>query len=336
MATEVGYKTAKMVGSQTKCPLVSVVIPAKDEEASIRPLYEGVRRVFDASSRYSLELIFVNDGSIDGTQRVIEELNLGDVRVKGIELKRNFGQSPALAAGLERAAGEIIITMDADLQNDPADIPLFLQKIEEGYDIVSGWRKDRKDKFITRRVPSVIANRLIASLTGVRLHDYGCALKAYRRHVLQGLRLYGDMHRFLPVYASMQGARITEIVTNHYPRKFGSSKYGLSRVFKVILDLVTIQFFQRFLSNPMRIFGGVGALFFVAGLSAAAYLSYIKLILGAEIGSRPLLLLAVLFIVVGIQLVGLGILGELLSRIYFESRDRRPYAVKKLVGRFLE
>lgn len=313
------------------CPLVSIIIPAKDEECCIKPLYEGVRDVFNAVSNYSFEVIFVNDGSLDGTQREIEELNRTDPRVKGIELQRNFGQSPALAAGLDIARGEIIITMDADLQNDPADIPLFLQKIEEGHDIVSGWRRDRKDKLITRKIPSVIANRLIARLTNVRLHDYGCSLKAYRRSALEGVRLYGDMHRFLPIYASMQSARIAEIEVRHHPRRFGESKYGLSRIFKVVLDLVTLQFFLKFLTKPMRIFGGFGMLFFSLGVAVAGYLSYLKLFEGASLSDRPLLLLGVLLIVVGIQLIGLGILGEFLSRIYFESQGRRPYAIRKIV-----
>ena len=313
------------------CPLVSIVIPAKDEERCIKPLYEGVRNIFNTASDYSFEIIFINDGSLDGTEREIEELNRMDPRVKGIELLRNFGQSPALAAGLDIARGEIIITMDADLQNDPADIPLFLRKIEEGHDIVSGWRRDRKDTLVTRRIPSIIANRLIARLTNVRLHDYGCSLKAYRRSVLEGVKLYGDMHRFLPIYASMQSARIAEIEVRHHPRKFGQSKYGLSRVFKVILDLVTLQFFLKFLTKPMRVFGGFGALFFSLGVLVAGRLSYQKIFFGATLSDRPLLLLGVLLIVVGIQLIGLGILGEFLSRIYFESKGRRPYAIRKIV-----
>jgi glycosyltransferase involved in cell wall biosynthesis len=309
---------------------LSIIVPAKDEGEALFALYKKVRDELEPLNR-SFELILINDGSTDNTQEIIEMLHGLDARVKGVELRRNFGQTAATGAGIDVAQGEIIITMDGDLQNDPADIGRLLGKIDEGYDIVSGWRKERKDKFVTRRVPSKVANWLISRLTGVHLHDYGCALKAYRREVLEDLRLYGDMHRFLPIYSSMGGAKIAEIAVNHYPRISGRSKYGLDRVFKVILDLLTIQFFLRFLTKPMRIFGSFGVLFFGAGSVLALYLTYLKVLFGESIGDRPLLLLSVLLLLVGIQLIGLGILGELISRVYFESQGKRPYSVRKIL-----
>mgnify|MGYP001606481885 FL=1 len=222
--------------------------------------------------------------------------------------------------------------MDADLQNDPKDIPRLLAKIDEGYDVVSGWRKDRKDKLITRRIPSIIANYCLAHLAKTPIHDLGCALKAYRRDILEGINIYGDMHRYLPIYARMRGAKIAEIVVTHHRRKFGKSKYGLSRVFKVVVDIFTIQFFAHFLTKPMRIFGTTGIVLAIIGTIMATYLALTKLIYGLQIGNRPLLNFSVLFILVGVQLVGLGILGELLSRNYFESQGRKTYSIKKLLS----
>ncbi|MBI4128938.1 MAG: glycosyltransferase family 2 protein [Parcubacteria group bacterium] len=312
-------------------PELSLVIPVKDEEESLPILHERIRRsCTEVTENY--EVIFVNDGSTDNTQHVIEDIHAKDPRVRGIELRKNFGQTAAMAAGFDHARGEIIITMDADLQNDPADIPRLLEKMGEGYDIVSGWRKDRKDKFITRRIPSQVANALISRLTKVRLHDYGCSLKAYRKDALAGVRLYGEMHRFIPIFSSIKGAKIAEIEVNHFSRKFGTSKYGLSRVFKVILDLIIVHFFLRFLTNPIRFFGVFGILFMLAGSGISAYLTFLKFAYGARIGDRPLLLLGVLFILVGIQITALGILGELLSRIYFESQNKQTYAIRKIVG----
>jgi len=311
---------------------LSAVIPEKDEAESLPKLYENISETLTKAGVASFEIIFINDGSRDNSQDIIEELHKKDNRVKGIELRKNFGQTAALAAGLEYAKGELIVTMDADLQNDPADIPRMIEKLNEGYDVVSGWRKDRKDKLITRRIPSMIANRLVAKVTGVHLNDYGCALKIYRQEALKDFELYGDMHRFLPIFASMNnGVKITELVVNHHARRFGKSKYGLSRTIKVILDLITIQFFQRFLKYPMRIFGSVGILFLGVGILVGFYLSYVKIMLGESIGSRPLLLFAVLLVLAGIQLIGLGILAEILARIYFDTGKKRPYAIKKVI-----
>ena len=311
---------------------LSAVIPEKDEAESLPKLYEKINETLTKAGIASFEIIFINDGSRDNSQKIIEALHKKDNRVKGIELRKNFGQTAALAAGLEYAKGELIVTMDADLQNDPADIPRMIEKLNEGYDVVSGWRKDRKDKLITRRIPSMIANRLVAKVTGVHLNDYGCALKIYRQEALKDFELYGDMHRFLPIFASMNnGVKITELVVNHHARRFGKSKYGLSRTIKVILDLITIQFFQRFLKYPMRIFGSVGILFLGVGILVGFYLSYVKIMLGESIGSRPLLLFAVLLVLAGIQLIGLGILAEILARIYFDTGKKRPYAIKKVI-----
>ena len=311
---------------------LSAVIPEKDEAESLPKLYENISETLTKAGVASFEIIFINDGSRDNSQDIIEELHKKDNRVKGIELRKNFGQTAALAAGLEYAKGELIVTMDADLQNDPADIPRMIEKLDEGYDIVSGWRKDRKDKLITRRIPSMIANRLVAKASGVHLNDYGCALKIYRREALEDFELYGDMHRFLPIFASMNnGVKIAELVVNHHARQFGTSKYGLSRTIKVILDLITIQFFQRFLKYPMRVFGSVGMLFLGIGTLVGLYLSYIKIVFGESIGGRPLLLFAVMLFLTGVQLIGLGILGEILARIYFDAGKKRPYAIKKVI-----
>lgn len=311
-------------------PEISIVIPVKDEEESLPILYEKIIQALCPITEH-FEIIVTNDGSVDGTQKVLEELHTKDARLKIIELQKNFGQTSALAAGIDKAKGSIVITMDADLQNDPADIPKLLEKIEKGYDIVSGWRKNRKDKWLTRRVPSMIANKLIAKITNVPIHDLGCALKAYRHEVLENVRLYGDMHRYLPIYSSMNGAKVAEIVVRHHFRQFGKAHYGLSRTFKVILDLITIQFFQRFLTKPMRAFGLVGALLCITGVIVGIYLTYVKIIQGLNIGDRPLLLLAVMLVMVGIQLIGLGILGEMMTRVYFESKNKSTYTVKKVI-----
>ncbi|OHA84329.1 MAG: glycosyl transferase [Candidatus Yonathbacteria bacterium RIFOXYC1_FULL_52_10] len=310
---------------------LSVIIPAKDEGESLEELYGALTRTLERMGR-SYEIIFVNDGSTDNTQQVIERLHERDARVVGIEFRKNFGQTPALAAGIDHATGAIIIVLDADLQNDPYDIPLLVAKIDEGYDIVSGWRKDRKDTMVTRRIPSLIANYLLNSASKTPVHDLGCALKAYRREVLEGVRLYGDMHRYLPIYAGMNGARIAEIVVNHRPRIFGKSKYGLSRIFKVIIDMVTIQFWANFLTKPMRFFGMLGLTLGAAGILAGIYLTYIKIAHGAAIGDRPLLIFAVLSMLAGLQIVGLGILGEMLSRSYFEAQGRKTYSIRKIVA----
>ncbi len=307
---------------------LSIVIPVYNEEESLPRFHQELSQVLDKLEEKS-EIIYINDGSRDRSQEILTKIKEEDPRVTVIEFRRNFGQTAAMSAGFDRAQGEVIITLDADLQNDPRDIPLFLQKINEGYDLVSGWRKKRQDTFLTRKIPSRIANGLISRLTGVSLHDYGCSLKAYRREVIKNIRLYGDMHRFIPALASLVGARITEIEVRHHPRRFGRSKYGLSRTIKVILDLITLFFLLRFLTKPMRFFGSLGLLALISGFILGLYLSLLKIISGASIGGRPLLLLAVLLIVSGIQLVALGLLGELLARIYFESQAKPIYNVRE-------
>jgi len=251
--------------------------------------------------------------------------------LKVIRLRRNFGQAAAFAAGFDRAGGRVIVTMDADLQNDPADIPKLLDKIDEGYDIVSGWRVHRQDTFLSRRVPSSVANWLISSITGIRLHDYGCSLKAYRGEVVQNVQLYGELHRFIPALASWMGVRVGEIPVSHHPRRFGKSKYDLSRTVRVLLDLLTVKFLLSYSTRPMHIFGLMGTMFFAVGTIIAAYLSCIRLFLGSPIANRPLLLLAILLIFVGVQLLTMGLLGELTIRIYHEAQGKKIYMIREML-----
>jgi glycosyltransferase involved in cell wall biosynthesis len=310
---------------------VSIVIPVYNEEESISPLYKAIKDVMEDTGR-DYEIIFVDDGSRDGTFSVLADLQRKDSKVVVIGFRRNFGQTAAMAAGFDYAEGDVIITMDADLQNDPCDIPKLLEAIKE-YDVVSGWRKDRKDKFFSRRLPSVIANWLISKVTGVYLHDYGCTLKAYRKEVIKNIRLYGEMHRFIPAIADWFGASITEVETTHHPRRFGKSKYGISRTVRVLLDLITVKFLQSFSTRPIHAFGPAGLMLGGIGFLIALYLSYEKIALGLSIGGRPLLLLAVLLIILGVQLVVMGLLGEMLARIYHESQGKKIYVVKRVLGR---
>ena len=248
-----------------------------------------------------------------------------------VVLRRNFGQSPALTAGFDHARGQIIVSMDGDLQNDPHDIPHMIASLEEGYDLVSGWRKKRHDPFFSKRLPSLIANWLISRATGIKLHDYGCTLKAYRGDVARDIFLYGELHRFIPVFASLYGAHITEKVVTHHPRKKGKSKYGIGRTYRVLLDLLLMVFFQKFASRPLQFFGLNGGLLFVIGFVIEAYLTWVKLGRGEDIGGRPLLLLGALLIITGIVLAGLGLLGELVVRTYYESSGKRGYAVREVL-----
>jgi len=309
---------------------ISLVIPVYNEKENLFPLYEEIKEaVRPLKDEY--EIIFVNDGSKDGSDDILNKIAYSDEKVRVIHLRRNFGQTAALAAGFEFAEGEVIITMDADLQNDPNDIPRLLNKIKEGYDIVSGWRKDRKDPYFTRVIPSQIANWLISTITGVKLHDYGCTLKAYDSKVAKQLHLYGEMHRFLPALASWMGVQIAEIPVNHRPRRYGKSKYGISRTFKVLLDLLVVEFLLKYSTRPIRIFGGAGLLSFLMGFAAAFYLSVLKLVYHQRIGHRPLLLLAFLLIILGVQLISMGILGEFMTRIYFEAQGKKPYMIREVV-----
>jgi glycosyltransferase involved in cell wall biosynthesis len=305
---------------------VSIVIPLYNEEESIPHLYGSLKSAMDAEGK-AYELIFVDDGSTDSTLRLIKELVEKDGKVVPLSFRRNFGQTAAFAAGFDHAKGDVIVTMDGDLQNDPKDIPKLLSLIGK-YDIVSGWRKNRKDKFITRRIPSMIANKLISKVTGVKLHDYGCSLKAYKADVVKHINLYGEMHRFIPAVASWYGVNITEIETTHHARKYGTSKYGIGRITRVILDLITVKFLQSFSTKPLQAFGPWGLLSCASGMAISLYLSIIK-ILGHNIGGRPLLLLGILLIIVGIQLIGMGLLGELLVRIYHEGQNKPIYFLRK-------
>ncbi len=310
---------------------VSVVIPVYEEEESLPLLYGSLKPVLEATGR-DYEIVFVDDGSKDGSMRVLEDIQSKDERVVVVSFRRNFGQTPAMAAGFEYATKDVIITMDADMQNDPADIPVLLERIKD-CDVVSGWRKNRQDKFLSRKLPSKMANWLISRVTGVHLHDYGCTLKAYRKEVIKNVRLYGEMHRFIPAIASWVGASIEEVETNHHPRRFGTSKYGISRTIRVVLDLITVKFLQSFSTRPIHAFGPIGLILGAVGFLISLYLSFEKLVLGYDIGGRPLLLLAVLLLILGVQLVFMGLLGEMLARVYHESQDKPIFTIKKVLGK---
>ena len=309
---------------------LSVVIPVYNEEENIQLLHAKLKEALVILDN-EYEILFVDDGSTDRTLSILEEIQAGDKHVIVLSLRRNFGQTAAFAAGFDFARGDVIVTMDGDLQNDPADIPKLLERIKD-HDLVSGWRKKRKDPFFTRRLPSIMANWLISKVTGVKLHDYGCSLKAYRRDVIKNLKLYGEMHRFIPAVASWYGVRVAEVETTHHPRMHGKSKYGISRTIKVVLDLITVKFLQSFSTKPIQFFGPVGVLSGFLGFSVLLYLTIDKLLFGQDIGGRPLLLLGALLVIVGIQLIGMGLLGEMLVRVYHESQRKPIYVIKKILG----
>ena len=308
-------------------PDVSIVIPVYDERESLPELAARLRAVKDELP--PSEVILVDDGSTDGTTQALEALHREDPWFQVVRLTRNFGQTPALSAGFEHARGRVIVTMDADLQNDPGDIRRLLEKMDEGYDVVSGWRVDRKDKYWSRRVPSIAANKLISWISKVPLHDYGCTLKAYRRDVVDELELYGDAHRFLPALAAVVGDRVAEIPVAHHARVHGKSKYGISRVSKVFLDLIALPFMLRFFNRPIRFFGGLGLIFGAAGTAALGYLAYQRLALHHSIGTRPLLFAGVLAVLMSVQFISLGLIGELVIRSYYAARGRRAYHVRR-------
>ncbi|MGK7946253.1 MAG: glycosyltransferase family 2 protein, partial [Microcystaceae cyanobacterium] len=294
-----------------------------------------VEKVAEVLKDYSLsyEIICVDDGSQDGSTELLRQMASQRQDLVAVIFRRNYGQTPAMAAGFQSAQGDIIVTLDGDLQNDPIDIPILINKLEEGYDLVSGWRKNRQDATLTRLIPSKIANWLIGLVTGVKIHDYGCSLKAYRREVLSDMNLYGELHRFLPALAYIEGAKITEIPVGHHARQYGQSKYGLGRTFRVLMDLLTIFFLKKFLTRPMHIFGLAGFTLLSIGLLMGGYLTFLKLVLGASIGHRPLLLLAVLLILTSIQLLSVGLLAELIMRTYHESQQRPIYRIREIVRR---
>lgn len=309
---------------------LSVVAPVFNEEESLGHLHGRISEALEGVDAEA-EIILVNDGSTDRTEEVLEELAARDERVVAVHLRRNFGQSAAMAAGFDQARGEVVVAMDADLQNDPNDIPRLLEKLDEGYDVVSGWRKDRKDKWLTRRLPSNVANWFISTITGVHLHDYGCSLKAYRREVLQDIRLYGDMHRFIPALAHWAGGSIAEIPVTHHARQFGTSKYGLGRIFRVVLDLITVKFLMSYSTKPIQVFGVPGLIAGVLGVAIGIYLLIVKFHGHKDIGGRPLLMVGILLIFMAGQFITLGLLAELQARTYYESSGRPIYALRRVV-----
>jgi len=309
---------------------LSILIPVFDEVENLTPLAEGVRK---ALSGLDYEMILVDDGSTDGsTAKLAEMAEAEPQHTRVIELRRNFGQTAAIAAGIDHAAGEIIVMLDADLQNDPADIPMLIDKLEEGYDVVSGWRVDRQDSFLKRRLPSMIANWLISRVTGVRLHDYGCTLKAYRREVFEGFRLYGEMHRFIPALASSVGAKIAELPVRHHPRRAGKTKYGLGRTLKVILDLFTVKFLISYAVKPIYLFGGAGLMLIVPSLGVLLFLTARRLLLGIEVLTSPLFQTSTMLLILGFQSILMGFIAELLVRTYHESQAKPTYSIRQTIN----
>jgi glycosyltransferase involved in cell wall biosynthesis len=310
-------------------PELSVVIPVLNESPNIKRLYDELTTTLVRAGR-SYEIIVIDDGSTDDTFAQLESLQSRDPHLRVIRFRRNFGQTAAFAAGFSFARGRLVVTADGDRQNDPADIPRLVAEIDKGFDIVCGWRRDRKDTFITRRIPSVLANKLISWATGVELHDYGCSLKVFRAEVVKPLRLYGEMHRFLPAIASEMGVRIQEVVVNHRPRTAGASKYGLSRTIRVVLDLLTVKFLLSYSTKPLQIFGLMGLAAGALGVIITGYLGYVRLIARQGIADRPLLLLGMMLLFIGVQLLTFGLLAELLTRTYYESQNKPVYAIREI------
>ena len=308
--------------------LISIIIPVFNESESIGYLLDEVLCVMH-SNKLLFEIVVVNDGSQDNTSNVLDELTNKIKELLVISLRTNYGQTAAMAAGFDNSNGEILITLDGDLQNDPNDIPKLISHINEGYDLICGWRYDRKDKLINRRIPSKIANKLIANVTGLKLHDYGCSLKAFKKEIVNDIKLYGELHRFLPVLAKIEGAKIKEIKVNHRSRQYGFSKYGIDRTFRVLMDLLTVWFMTKFLTRPMYGFGFVGIISILISLGMTSYLFILKL-LGNDIGNRPLLMFALILGITGVQLFSFGLLSELLIRTYHESQNRPIYRIRKI------
>jgi glycosyltransferase involved in cell wall biosynthesis len=323
--------TLRMPAPADKGLEISVFLPVYNEAPNLPPLHAKLDAALSKLGR-SAEIVFVDDGSTDDSLKVLREMAAKDDRVRVVALKRNYGQTAAMAAGIDAARGQVLIPMDADLQNDPADIVRLLEKLDEGYDVVSGWRKNRQDKLITRKIPSMLANRLISWIGGVPLHDYGCSLKAYRRESLQDVKLYGEMHRFIPIYASWAGARVAEIPVEHHARTMGKSKYGLSRTIKVIFDLMTIKFMASYQTKPIYVFGSFGMLAFLISILAGLYAVFLKVFHKADFVQTPLPILAIVMFAVGIQFLLMGLLAEMLVRTYHESQSKAIYAVRERLG----
>jgi glycosyltransferase involved in cell wall biosynthesis len=310
---------------------LSIVIPVYNEVESLPLLHQAVQVALKDMKR-SWEVIYVNDGSKDGSDKVLDALALEDMEhVCVVQFRRNFGQTTAIAAGIDHARGDVITFLDADLQNDPADIPMMLERLDEGYDVISGWRKDREDNALTRNLPSHMANWLISNVTGVHLHDYGCTLKAYRREALMGFRLYGEMHRFIPVYANSVGAKILEVPVRHHARKYGTSKYGLERTLKVVLDLIAVQFLTRSAKKPIYLFGGGGIILMLAGFLGVLFLIIRKFAVGTDVATSPFFIIFVMAGIMGFQSILLGLIAELLVRTYHESQSKPTYTVRKVL-----
>jgi len=312
---------------------LSLVIPVYNEEKSLARLLEEIRAALDPTGS-DYEVICVDDGSSDASFRILSDLAAEDPRVVVVQLRRNFGQTAAIQAGLDHTRGAVVALLDADLQNDPADIPMMVERLRsEGYDLVAGWRTDRKDALLNRRLPSTVANALIGRVTGVRLHDFGCTLKVMTREVADALRLYGEMHRFIPAIAHWFGARILEVKVNHRPRRFGVTSYGIGRTPRVLLDLLVVRFLASYLVKPIQVFGLWGLLSGGAGFAGCAWLTADKLLFDEPLADRPLLLLGVLLILLGVQLVSLGLVADVVGRTYHEAQGKRPYTVRRVIGR---
>lgn len=316
----------------TRPSSVSLVIPLFNEQDNVRPLYQQLRGVMDNLGR-PVEAVFVDDGSTDATVERLTEIIATDKRVCVVRFRRNYGQTAAMQAGLEYASGDVIVTLDGDLQNEPADIPMMLGKIDQGYDLVHGWRKHRQDTLLTRKVPSQLANRLISYVTGFPIHDLGCTLKAMRREIADELELYGEMHRFIPILAHWRGAKCVEVETRHHPRRFGTTKYGLSRTVRVVLDLITVKYMLDYYSSPMKLFGRIG--FGLLGMGVAAMLAVVsmKLTSGVDMTGNPLLLLGVMLSLMSLQALSVGLVGESTTRLYYNRNARRPFTVREIIGR---
>jgi glycosyltransferase involved in cell wall biosynthesis len=330
MSTLLSAIATKDNSGAAEFPQVTAIVPIYDEVESLPHLIKAIATTLQTAG-FSYEIICVDDGSKDGSAEFLKQQALSRTDLRAVLLRRNYGQTAAIAAGFNYARGGAIVTLDADLQNDPADIPMLLAKLEEGYDLVSGWRKNRQDAALTRLLPSKIANWLIGKVTGVQLHDYGCSLKAYRAELVADMNLYGELHRFLPALAYIEGARITEMPVRHHSRRYGQSKYGLGRTFRVLMDLLTIWFMKKFLTRPMHVFGLLGLISMFIGLIIGGYLTFLKLGMGVSIGNRPLLILAVVLLLAGVQLFSVGLLAELVMRTYHESQGRPIYRVREIV-----
>lgn len=330
----------KMISVQTELtdlpktdamPELSLFLPVLNEEENLRPMHAKIREALLSLGK-TAEVIYVDDGSTDKSLQILREIAEQDEKVRVISLRRNYGQTAAMSAGIDAAKGEILIPMDADLQNDPKDIARLLEKLDEGYDVVSGWRKNRQDKLVSRKIPSQIANKIISWIGGVPLHDYGCSLKAYRREVIQDVRLYGEMHRFIPIYASWAGARVTEIPVDHHARIMGKSKYGISRTIKVVFDLMTIKFMASYQTKPIYVFGTFGMIAFLLSIVAAIWAFFLKFVEGVSFILTPLPIIAIVMLAISVQFFLMGLLAEMLVRTYHESQNKAIYTVRERIG----